>query len=221
MFEVKRLNKPTSLICFLVVGLMATVSHAATTIALFDFENRSNRYEDSARVLFVTDLVGAGVQANSIPSPALDFYHGTTGGMNSDILRRSGESDTITWTTQGRAGEVVRYESVSASFGTNGSRFTPSLSYQIGKGAVIDAGTGSQPAPKTFDRQTFDFPPFSTDETVTWSLICNRVVSGSPDRLRFDDLTVKGAYVDIPEPSSYTLLAGLMGLSYVMVRRRS
>lgn len=40
------------------------------------------------------------------------------------------------------------------------------------------------------------------------------------DLLRFDNILVKGALVDIPEPSSAALMGGLLALGHVMVRRR-
>ncbi|MGJ8656579.1 MAG: PEP-CTERM sorting domain-containing protein [Akkermansiaceae bacterium] len=196
------------------VVMITSVSASAASLAVYNFENATNRNEDSANLINATDLVNAGNQNNSVP--AVDYYNGTRGGQHANALNTAGLTDFVSWTTAGLAGENITYENVSAFFGSNGGSFTPALSYEIGAGSSVAAGTGTTPALQTFNQQTFNFADFTTDETVTWTITFTKV-SGGNDRLRFDDLTVTGTVV--PEPSS-TALLGLGGLALIARRRR-
>ncbi|MCO6048164.1 LamG domain-containing protein [Aeoliella sp. ICT_H6.2] len=186
-------------LCIATLAWLAIGSQAnAGVLALYNFENPDARYEDSANVIDATDLVGAGNQANSIPG--LDYFNDTRGGNHLDPASASQEGETrvITWTTAGLSGQSVSYSGLSFFAGSNSGPFIPSLTYQIGGGPVIDAGTGFQPELQTFQQQTLDFANFSTTETVTWSLIATRGEGGNNDRLRYDDITLFDDSLDVP-----------------------
>ncbi|MCO6048159.1 PEP-CTERM sorting domain-containing protein [Aeoliella sp. ICT_H6.2] len=197
----------------LVWGAITSAS-AAGTIALYNFENPANPDGDSVNVIDASDLEGEGTQANSIPG--LNYFNDTLGGNHSNALNAPGLTDVITWTTAGLSGEEVTYASLSFFAGSNGGYFTPSLTYQIGAGPVVDAGTGIEPALQTFEPQTIDFADFSTTETVTWSLIATKG-TGSNDRLRYDDITLSDMN-PVPEPSGLALLA-LGAVAFIASRR--
>lgn len=204
----------TSAVAITSVTLFPTTSQA-TVLALYDFEAAgAAAFDTSSSILDASAIIGGGTQNNSVP--ATNYFNGTRGGQHANALPTAGETDSITFTTVGLSGEDVTYENLSSFFGSNGGFFTPSLSYMIGAASSVDAGTGSEPALQTFAQQTFDFADFTTDETVTWTLLFTKGTGGN-DRLRIDDLTLNGSVV--PEPSS-TALLGLGSLALILRRRK-
>jgi hypothetical protein len=188
--------------------VISSTTHAAFTIDL----TGDNAYDDKNPLLIpFIDPVGGSATISLVPtggsfnSNAGDFGidDGTEGSSTTDQIDGTDEIVTITFD--------VDIEFNSIDLGAVGSDSSDGVSFTIAGGST-NLFTGVTDFNGTNDIYSPSAPiSLSTGQTI--------IITGSSATSSFDIQNLNVTVV--PEPSAYGLLAGLLGLSYMMLRRRA
>ncbi len=162
---------------------------------LWDSELTSNDNPPLVADIFAT------VSLTADAGKTLSFDSGTSVSWKALALKPSGFASDITT----RSNVIISDQSDFSSILLTSSTFT---AVTDGVGDTFTTVVGTYDASSLTGYSTLYFGFTLTDDKN----------SASNYQSALNDLQIDGAVV--PEPSSYALLAGLLGLSYVMVRRR-
>lgn len=214
----------SNLLVAIAVAMASTVSIHAATLVDWDFSTFQGKSDGTtaAETFLDTSLSGAltGLSSSDLIGGGAITYS-TGGGAPLGELNVKLNSGYIEYTLTADGSNTINLTGLSTSFYRNGSGAPTDFAFEVnvdGGGfaqfgnTITQSGTGS---PYIAESVTGD---------VTGDVIVIRLQRGTGDNsvgnIHLNALAAVGSVVAVPEPGSYALIAGLLGLTSVMLRRR-
>ena len=206
------------------LAMVATLSLRAATLTDWDFSTFQSKGDGvpAAETLLDESLYSnalAGLSSSDLSGGGNIVYSGG-GGSPLGELNVKLNSGYIQYTMTADGSNTINLTGLSTNFYRNGSGAPTDYAFEVKVddgnfeqfgSTIVQPGTGS---PYINENVTGD---------VTGSVIAIRFLRGAGDNsvgnIHLNALSAEGSVI-VPEPSTYALIAGLLGLTSVMLRRR-
>jgi len=226
--------------------LLALSAGANAAISLFDFTNSWKGAKETNFATFAGNSSSVDTDLNTTTSDLSNSGHGTGGwlsyslehaaifadssgdeGMNVGSADQASATNYISFTVTPDDGFETTYTSLTVYSDTAnlGDTYSIELRAIDGGGSEMSAlgGIHSHKAGGGANNEavhlvTFDFSDFASQNVTEWRIYGYGTTSANYG-IRYDDITLNGTTVAVPEPSSAALL-GLGGLALIMRRRK-
>ncbi len=204
----------------LTAGLLAASLSQAQSVVLatFEFTDDSLAGINSQTFGTVGNIV-LGTQFST--DAATDTFFNTSAGFGSNYIED--QQAAFTYTVNGLAdNERLTFDSIiidTAETGGANSFRIQAYAAGVTASAIEDPVDDGDTSTLSFTLNTVGYTLLKNGDSVIVGIRA-RDGASPPSRVDYDNLILNGTVSTVPEPSSYALLAGLLGLSAVMVRRR-
>ena len=206
------------------LAMVATLSLRAATLTDWDFSTFQSKGDGvpAAETLLDESLYSnalAGLSSSDLSGGGNIVYSGG-GGSPLGELNVKLNSGYIQYTMTADGSNTINLTGLSTNFYRNGNGAPTDYAFEVKVddgnfeqfgSTIVQPGTGS---PYINENVTGD---------VTGSVIAIRFLRGAGDNsvgnIHLNALSAEGSVI-VPEPSTYALIAGLLGLTSVMLRRR-
>jgi hypothetical protein len=206
------------------LAMVATLSLRAATLTDWDFSTFQSKGDgvQAAETLLDESLYSnalAGLSSSDLSGGGNIVYSGG-GGSPLGELNVKLNSGYIQYTMTADGSNTINLTGLSTNFYRNGNGAPTDYAFEVKVddgnfeqfgSTIVQPGTGS---PYINENVTGD---------VTGSVIAIRFLRGAGDNsvgnIHLNALSAEGSVI-VPEPSTYALIAGLLGLTSVMLRRR-
>ena len=206
------------------LAMVATLSLRAATLTDWDFSTFQSKGDGvpAAETLLDESLYSnalAGLSSSDLIGSGNIVYSGG-GGAPLGELNVKLNSGYIQYTMTADGSNTINLTGLSTNFYRNGNGAPTDYAFEVKVddgnfeqfgSTIVQPGTGS---PYINENVTGD---------VTGSVIAIRFLRGAGDNsvgnIHLNALSAEGSVI-VPEPSTYALIAGLLGLTSVMLRRR-